>query len=99
MNGYGQGILTATAIIFALWGIMIKKINFSKSRSEPEKILTTLFKTDLILSFLAGIVAVFFVLFWFAKGEPNYLRWATYAFSFQLAYLAVLFFFIKYYVK
>lgn len=99
MNGYGQGILSATVLTFTLWGVMIKKINFSKSRSKPEKLLVRLFKTDLILSLIAGIVALFLILFWFAKGEPNYLKWATYAFTFQLAYLSVLFFFTKYYLK
>lgn len=88
-----QGIFTGSSVVLALSGVLLGIARFSPKEKTPEEILTSIFKLHLILSVIAGLVTIFVLLFWYAKGDSKFLFWATFTFSVQLGYVLTFIFF------
>ena len=94
-----QGILTASSVLMALSGVLLTIARFPKTKPGPQDIMYRLFRGTLIFSLLAGFVAMFLVLFWYAKATSGFLEWAGFSFFVQLGYVLLFLFFPKYYTK
>ena len=93
-----QGILTCSSVLFALSSVLLGIARFSTSKNELEDLSADLVKAVLFFSLAAGLVCMFLVLFWYAKGDLGLLKWSCLSFFTQVGYVLTFLCFPKYYL-
>jgi hypothetical protein len=93
-----QGILTASSILLALNGVMLRLAKFPDEDRIVEAITAWQLRVNLLLSLLAGLITIFLALAWFAHGTPNLIEWATFGLFVQLGYLLIFLLLPRYYL-